>query len=572
MLRPTRSNPLLALGAVTTMLVSLVGLSPAAHAESAMASSLVIDGVVAADGTVEVTETLTFDQAGPADLSQRFATTKELLDKTQLEYSISEIQVTGDGQELVPSLSTDGDYEVITVDASAAKVVTISYKATGAAVAEPPVAGQEDRTEVSWRFLQGLSVGARSVSGKITLPLAAAVSDMQCQAGPPAATATCSSYSVGTHGSFSPTFTDGPRGAGEVIIVTLTVPASAVASNAVITEKWSLDRAFSVAPLPLGVAAGLLVVGAGLLFLAHRRFGADPASIKPALVAEFEPVAAGEERFVLSSNLRPGEIGTLADERVDPIDITATVIDVAQRGYLTIVELPRDEVHRNVDWTFERRKDPADLQDYERTLIDVLAPVDGPAVELSKVNAAILPVISTVQEQIYADVVADGLFAARPDDVRRRWSWIGLGSVIASVLVLLGLIAFTRFAIAGLVLVGLAIGLFWIGQEMPRRTAKGTALLKGLDVLAINLATQPTKNVPANDAYAEISRVLPYAIVLGSFERWLDALVAADDDPGVPDPDDLGWYRAPETWQLSDMPSSIDGFVTTMQGKLFSRG
>ena len=131
---------------------------------------------------------------------------------------------------------------------------------------------------------------------------------------------------------------------------------------------------------------------------------------------------------------------------------------------------------------------------------------------------------------------------------------------------------FTSFGLLGLVLVGLAIALYWIGQEMPRRTNKGVALLKGLEVLSLTLATQPTKNVPPDDAYAEISRVLPYAIVLGSFERWLEALVDADDDPGVPDPDDLGWYRAPDTWQLSDMPSSIDGFVTTVQGKLFSRG
>lgn len=87
----------------------------------------------------------------------------------------------------------------------------------------------------------------------------------------------------------------------------------------------------------------------------------------------------------------------------------------------------------------------------------------------------------------------------------------------------------------------------------------------------MNLATQPTTHVPKDDAYAEISRIIPYAIVLGSFDRWLQALVDADDDPGVPDPDDLGWYRAPATWQLSDLPSSIDAFITTVEGKLYSR-
>lgn len=562
----------MALSAVATILAAVFGLGSVAHAESEMADSLVIDAVVAKDGTLQVAETITFAETGPADLSQRIATTRELLDKTQLEYQIIDVTVTGDGQALDATVSEDGNYQVIAADVSGAKEVTIKYSAIGAAVSQPQITDQEAKTQISWRLLQGLSVGVVDITGKITLPLGATASDMQCQAGPPAALSTCDSYAVGTHESFTPSFTDGPRGAGEVILAAVTVPSAAVAPNQVITQQWSLDRAFSIGALQLGVAVGLLVIGAALLYLAHRRFGRDLTSVKPAIVAHFEPVAAGEERFVLVNNLRPGEIGTLADERVDPIDITASVIDLAQRGYLTIIELPRDENHRNIDWTFERGKDPIDVQEYERSIIDALAPADGEAVVLSKVNAAINPVVATIQDQIYADAVADGVFVARPDAVRRRWWGIGLGTLIASVLVLLVLIAFTTFAIAGLVLVGLAIALFWIGQEMPRRTAKGAALLRGLEVLAINLATQPTEHVPNDDAYAEISRVLPYAIVLGSFERWLEALVAADDDPGVPDPDDLGWYRAPATWQLSDMPSSIDGFVTTMQGKLFSRG
>ena len=44
-----------------------------------------------------------------------------------------------------------------------------------------------------------------------------------------------------------------------------------------------------------------------------------------------------------------------------------------------------------------------------------------------------------------------------------------------------------------------------------------------------------------------------------------------DIDYGMPDPDDLSWYRAPQDWQLSDLPSSIDAFITTVEGKLYSR-
>lgn len=35
------------------------------------------------------------------------------------------------------------------------------------------------------------------------------------------------------------------------------------------------------------------------------------------MVAQFEPVAAGEERFRMVVNMAPGQVGTLTDERVD---------------------------------------------------------------------------------------------------------------------------------------------------------------------------------------------------------------------------------------------------------------
>lgn len=554
-------------------LIGLLGVSAPAQAED-MAESYVVNGQVAADGTLTITETITFNGPAPAQLVQRLATTKQLLNYTELAYTISEVTATAAGKDLAPTITTDGDYQVITIDGSLAgtEPIVISYAVKGAAVALPPVAGHSDSTEVSWRVLQGLSVGVRDVSGEITLPSGVRTNDIQCQAGPPTNTVSCRTYASGTFEATYPQFTDGPRGAGEVVILTFGVPAAAVAPNQNVVEHWTLDRAFSSEPLPLLAALGALLLGAGALFFLHRTRGADAASGHPTPVAHFEPIAAGEERFTLVEHVRPGEVGTLADERVDPVDLTATVVDLAQRGHLTVVELPRETNHTVTDWTFERRTGPDELHDYERTLLDALAPADGPAVLVSQISTVIgADLISKVQDQIYAEVVSEGWFAARPDQVRKSWSRLGTGAVVAALVALGLLIGFTRFGLLGLVLLGLAIGLVFVSQEMARRTAKGASVLRGLQVLSMNLQTQPLTNVPKDDAYAEISRVLPYAIVLGGQDRWLQALVDADDDPGVPDPDDLGWYRAPATWQLSDLPSSIETFVTIMQGKLYAR-
>ena len=64
--------------------------------------------------------------------------------------------------------------------------------------------------------------------------------------------------------------------------------------------------------------------------------------------------------------------------------------------------------------------------------------------------------------------------------------------------------------------------------------------------------------------------MLPYAVVLGGSERWLQALVAADGDADA-DSTDLDWYHAPDDWHLCDLPDSLGRLITTIQGKLFAR-
>lgn len=559
--------------AVVTLLFAVIGLTAPAAAQE-MAESYVVQGEVLEDGALLITETITLGAAHPDQLEQRLATNRELLDNTLLDYEISDISVTAGGADLAPDVSTDGDYLVISVDADqiSSDPVVIRYTARGAAAALPSVQGQPDMTEVSWRVLQGLNVGVQDVRGEIELPPGSRTNDINCQAGPPANTVSCRTYASGTFEATYPQFTDGPRGPGEVVILTFSIASDAVAPNQTISEQWSLDRAFSAQPVPLIAALTVLLLGGLALWLLHRTRGTDAAGGPPTMVATFEPVAAGEERFTMIEKILPGEVGTLTDERVDPVDITATIVDVAQRGHLTIVELPRTGgQHGALEWTFERGQGVDQLHDYERTLVEALAPQDGEAAKVSRINEALTPAIPVVQDQIYAEVVKQGWFSARPDAVRNTWARLGTIAIVGSLVALGLLVAFTRFGLLGLVLVGLAVGLLWVSQQMARRTAKGASVLRGLQALAMNLAIQPTTNVPKADAYAEISRILPYAIVLGSFDRWLQALVEADDDPGVPDPDDLGWYRAPASWQLSDLPSSIDAFVTTVEGKLFSR-
>lgn len=554
-------------------IVALVG-GPALSAQADdTATDLLVEGTLHEDGELSINETFTFGNDAPDQLVQRIDTTQATMDYTDYRYSISDVGAVAGGALLESSVTTDGDYVVITVDTAqaAGQPITIVYKVRGAAHAEAAVPGQDDGvTTIAWNVLQGLNVGVAQASGTIAVP--GVISTINCRAGAPASPGPCKLWSGGTHDSYHPYFETDAVGAGGVIALSFSLPSSVVSANEQLDERWTLDRAMSTEPAPLIAALATLLLGAAVLFLLGRRLGADAGgNADPAIVADFEPVAQGVSRFTLKRDVRPGQIGTVLDERIDPVDVTATVLDLAVRGHLLITELPSANAHGQLDWRLDRREGGDELLDYERTLLDALAPVGGAGTVVSQISEPVESVIPTVQDQLYANVVERGWFAHRPDATRNRWATIGWAALALAVVVFVLLLIFTKFGLLGLALIALAGGVLYLSTIMPRRTASGSALLKGLDVLSMHLRTQPTNQVPKEDAYGEISRILPYTVVLGGKERWLDAMAAADDDPDVPDPDDLSWYHAPGDWTMADLPVALKAFVTTMQGELYGR-
>jgi len=202
-------------------------------------------------------------------------------------------------------------------------------------------------------------------------------------------------------------------------------------------------------------------------------------------------------------------------------------------------------------------------------LLDGIA-APGSTVLVSELAGRVQESIGGVQNALYDEMVSNGWFERRPDDTRNRWTQLALASLIISVVVTAVLAAFTIFGLVGLALIAVSLGLVFVAQEMPARTTEGAALLGGLGALRSDLMSHPTNQMPPGRELREISEVLPYAIVLGGTDRWLDAMVATDVDEH-PDSYDVSWYHGPEHWHLSDLPDSMRNFVTTVSGSLFSR-
>ncbi|WP_114558497.1 DUF2207 family protein [Desertihabitans aurantiacus] len=531
------------------------------------ASLLDIQVQVESSGVARVTETLTFDGEVPEEITQRIAVRENILGDREHVYAVTDVQVEA-GQPLTPEVEQGGDAVTVTVPtAGVSGPVSISYTVSGATFESP------EGTQFRWRVLQGLSVSVSEVTGQVALP--GLPTDFQCRSGAPDAAnpGVCRFSAAGTDDNPVPVFGDGARGEGEMVELLVTVPAGVVEVTSVENRRWTLGGAFSVDPLPLGLALGVLVLGGLAIFLLHRRAGRDAAPGQPTRVAEFRPVAAGRSEFSVLAAVRPGQVGTVVDERVDPIDITASLIDLAVRGHLRIIELPRADEFARTDWKLVRRSDgdPSQLAGWEQRLLEALTPPEGrDGILVSEIGPTIAAHIADVQSALYDDVVRNGWFERRPDSTRNRWGTIGTVALVVAVVATGLLVALTTFGLLGLALLAVALGLVFVGQEMPARTTAGSSLLAGLDALRAELQTHPTEEMPPGRELHELSEVLPYTIVLGGRDRWIDAIVTADDDDQA-DSTDLAWYHGPDRWHLQHLPESLKNFISTTSGNLFAR-
>ena len=547
------------------MLIAVAGLllgplSLPAAAEGT-ASLFDVHADLAADGALKVQQTITFSGSAPAQVSQKFELAQDIVGQRQYVMQLSGLSAAAGGAAVTPQQSDDGRFSTITVATGGAKQVTMSYTVTGA------VRTIDSGTALQWALLQGFSADVTRFTAVVEVP--APFTYIACNAGSPNSPTPCNVASGGTGEKQVPTFADGPRGQGEVVSVEIGFAPGAVAANEQIKELWTVGRAFSAKPLPLGIALGLLVLGGVGLLAMHRQAGRDSASGELARAGEFVPIGPGQTEFRVVGDVRPGEIGTLVDERVDPIDVTATLLDLAVRGHLLITELPRESAYARTEWELSRRVGADALQPYEHELLDSVA-AEGGTARVSDLAGRVQESIGQIQDKLYDEMVVNGWYERRPDTTRTRWSRRATIGIAAAVLLTVLLAVFTEFGLVGIALIALSLGLMFVAQEMPARTPKGAALLAGLGALRSDLMSHPTNQMPPGAELREISEVLPYALVLGGADRWLDALVAADDDEAA-DPVDLSWYHGPDDWHLRDLPDSLRNFVTTVSGLLFAR-
>lgn len=553
------------LAAVCTLAaVALGSMSGAAAREGeGVISSFASTVTVERDGSLTVVETMQYDlgalSSEQLQVERSLLTREHYDDEDDRVYDVHDVTVEVDGEQATPEVESADGRDTYRFDISgAAPKVEWSYQVDGA------VAETSDGLEVRWPVVQGFDWPITSVEVSWNAPGALWLS---CLAGPAGSSKPCTTSQLVEVSA--PTMTQLDLAAGDQVVGILGLSReSGVAANADFETRWSLARSFSATGAPLAVALGLLALGLLASFLLWWTRGRDVAGD----AADFEPpvVDAGEGRWVFAppSAIRPGQMGTLVDERADVIDVAATVVDLATRNYLFIEEIERGAYGR-MDWMLRRRNDAGDeLLGYEREIFEAIFATAG-EVMVSDLPSLLRARLGGVQGLMYADMVDQGWFAERPDSVRGRWTTAGWVLVVAGVVLTVVLALVSTFGLAGLAVVLGGAALAGSGQIAPARTAKGSRLLPQLRSFAAWLETADISDLPADAREQLVSRLYPYALVFGSGERWAQALADLDDDP---DPDEpLYWYGAPTDWHLSDAAPSLGNLAATLTSALGSR-
>jgi len=316
--------------------------------------SLAVTLALRSDGSMHVTETVTYDFGDSSGkhgifrylpLRRRFDADRDRI------YPITAIDVSSPSGAPSQWERTADDPVTLRIGAEnltvrGVQVYVLSYDLAG--VVDVPASGPE----LNWNAVgDGWEVPIDRAVVTVGGP-AGAVAKVACFQGARGSTQPCSATTAGAGATF---MASRPLDARQGLTVVAGFPATAFAgARPVLVERWSVAKAFAVTPVSGALGGVVLLALAGGAGLVAGRKGRDRrylgvvpglaplpgAVVRTARVGRRAPVAV---QFTPPSQLRVGELGTLVDERADVVDVTATIIDLAVRGYLRIEEVGLDD-------------------------------------------------------------------------------------------------------------------------------------------------------------------------------------------------------------------------------------
>ncbi|QQS44683.1 DUF2207 domain-containing protein [Candidatus Roizmanbacteria bacterium] len=197
--------------------------------------------------------------------------------------------------------------------------------------------------------------------------------------------------------------------------------------------------------------------------------------------------------------LTPAEAGAIVDEKIQLQEFTALAVQLAQKGYLKIVEKKKNdfELHKTKDFVGDKS-----LLKYEKLfLTEVFS--DGSELRLKDKDTDLAKTVSSVEKEMYKQLIADKIFPKDPDNIRKYYA------------IITGLATFTFN-----ILLVISAGIF--GRIMPRKTLEGVHAANIAKSLKNFLTSQERQLEFQADRQMMFEKLLPYAISFGVEKIWAE--------------------------------------------------
>ena len=283
-------------------------------------------------------------------------------------------------------------------------------------------------------------------------------------------------------------------------------------------------------------------------FARWRRAGADPR-LRP-ITVQYDP----------PTGMTPAEAGTLLDNSADMRDITATLVDLAVRGYLRIEEHQNPKLFGlfggGTSYSLQRLKSADGLTPHEVAVFDGVFSEHGDHVELDELKDEFYKELDPIRNAIFDRLTGSGFYKNRPDKVKQNWTGaafglavaIGVGGTFVSKAFLLTPVPFVLAAIITLII------LLLFAQIMPARTETGARALEqvlGFEEFLRRVEAEHLKRIIIG--HPELfDKYLPFAMAFGVEKQFARAFE--------------GIYMQPPQWYVGPSVANfnVSHFSTSM--------
>jgi|GEM_PF-530986 len=318
--------------------------------------------------------------------------------------------------------------------------------------------------------------------------------------------------------------------------------------------------------------------------------GRDPKTEKNTIIPHYKP----------PRGLKPIECGIIIDEKMNPEDLTSSIIDLAVRGFIKIEEIEKKGfLSKSKDYKFILLKDwkNENLPVFEKMILETMftkpskmidprtyknlvttlrwfasktKPEDLKESQTTEVTLSDLKFrfplkISEIQKSVMGKLVADGYFPVNPAKTRGLYMGIGTAVIVIGFMTVENLIAeFGGILIIPVIISAIIIIAF--SSIMPRKTLKGAETYYELKGLQEYIKTAEKDRMEFQEkANIFFEHLLPYAAAFGLIKKWTSAFEGLLNTPPT-------WFvmHRPGRFSATAFADDLNSFGHSMQNTAFA--